>query len=66
MINRYLSVLVDELRAEGIGGPLAQPFTLAALWDDLAVIAGGASPAPVREYLAGPANDPASPRSERR
>ncbi len=38
MINRYLSILIDELRAEGIADPLAQSFTLAALWDDLATL----------------------------
>jgi hypothetical protein len=65
MINRYLSALVDEMSAEGIADPLAQPFTLAALWDDLAALAGEAPPAPVREYLAGVANDPASSLGER-
>lgn len=64
MINGYLSVLVDELRAEGIADPLAQPITLAALWDDLAVIAGEAPPASVREYLGGAANEPASTLGE--
>ncbi len=47
MINRHLSVLVDQLRAEGIADPLAQRFTLAALWDDLATIADESPPAAV-------------------
>ena len=63
MINRYLSILIDELRAEGIADPLAQSFTLAALWDDLATLAGEAPPASVRGYLAGEtgANNSAAP-----
>lgn len=63
MINRYLSILIDELRAEGIADPLAHSFTLAALWDDLATLAGELPPASVRGYLAGDmdANDPAPP-----
>ena len=51
MINHHLSVLVDQLRAEGISNPLAQSFTLAALWDDLAAIAGESPPAAVRGVL---------------
>ena len=51
MINHYLSILTDELRAEGIGDPLAHPFTLAALWGDLATLAGEAVPAAVGDYL---------------
>lgn len=57
MINHYLSILTDELRAEGVADPLAQPFTLAALWDDLAAMAAEAPPAAVRRYLAGDADE---------
>lgn len=53
MINRHLLALFDELRAEGIGDPLAQPFTLAALWDDLAALAGEPPPPFVRRALGG-------------
>ena len=64
MINRYLSILTDELRAEGIADPLAHPFTLAALWDDLATLAGEALPASVRGYLGDDANESDSPVSK--
>lgn len=53
MINHYLSILTDTLRAEGCADPLAHPLTLAALWDDLAALAGETPPASVRGYLAG-------------
>ncbi len=53
MINHHLSILVAQLRAEGIGDPLAQAFTLAALWDDLAAIAGESPPAAVGAVLGG-------------
>jgi hypothetical protein len=52
MVNYYLVILIDELRAEGVADPLAQRFTLAALWDDLASLAGESPPASVRAYLA--------------
>ena len=53
MINRYLSILVDELRAEGVPDPLHQRFTLAAVWDDLARLGGEVPPAAVRAMLGG-------------
>ena len=53
MLNRHLSALVDQLRAEGIAEPLAQAFTLAAIWDDLAAIAGESPPAIVQAALGG-------------
>ncbi len=53
MINHHLSVLVDQLCAEGIADPLAQSFTLAALWDDPAAIVGESPPADVRAVLGG-------------
>lgn len=51
MINHYLTLLVDELRADDIPDPLGQPFTLAAIWDDLARLAGETPPAVVRFML---------------
>jgi hypothetical protein len=51
MINHHLSILVDQLRAEGIADPLAQRFTLAALWDDLATIADETPPTCVIAHL---------------
>ncbi len=53
MINHHLTILVDQLRAEGIADPLAQSFTLAALWDDLAAIVGESPPAAVEAVLGG-------------
>jgi hypothetical protein len=35
MINQYFTLLVAELRENGIPDPLAQSFILAAIWDDL-------------------------------
>ena len=51
MINRCIALLIDDLRAEGIGDPLAQSFTLAALWANLAAIAGEMPPPFVEEFL---------------
>lgn len=48
MIGRYLTLLVEELQAEGLADPLGQAFTLAALWDDLARLAGETPPPAVR------------------
>ncbi len=48
-----LAVLVAEL-ADEIPDPLAQPFTLAALWSDLARIAGEEPPADVAALLETP------------
>lgn len=48
MINRCMTLLSDELRAEGIRDPLVADFTFAALWDDLARLAGETPPAAVR------------------
>ena len=39
-INDLLTMLCEELAAEGVPDVLAQPVTLAALWDDLARLAG--------------------------
>ena len=51
MINRWMTLLVDELHDDGISGPLQQSFMLAAVWDDLCRIAGEAPPAGVRALL---------------
>ena len=61
MLNRHLSALVDQLRAEGIGDPLAQSFTLAAIWDDLAAITGERPPAAVLAALGDARISPCAP-----
>jgi hypothetical protein len=43
-VNALLLALVAELRAEDVPDPLNQRFTLAALWADLARLAGEAVP----------------------
>ncbi len=53
-VNALLLALVAELRAEDVPGPLSTPFTLAALWDDLARIAGEPLPADVAAVLNAP------------
>ena len=50
-INRWMTLLVDELRDDGVPGPLHRSFTLAAVWDDLCQIAGEEPPAGVRALL---------------
>ena len=45
MINQLMSALVAELAAEEIPQPLSQRFTLAAIWQDLARLAGEPLPA---------------------
>jgi hypothetical protein len=61
MLNHHLSALVDQLRAEGIADPLAQSFTLAAIWDDLAAITGESPPAAVQAALGGARISPCAP-----
>lgn len=34
MINRLMTLLLEELRDAGISDPLTASFTLAAIWDD--------------------------------
>ena len=46
-ITEALHALCAELAADGVPHPLAQPLTLAALWADLATIAGEDVPAAV-------------------
>ncbi len=52
-IDATLRVLVAELTAGGVPAPLAQPFTLAALWADLARLAGEPTPPAVAALLDG-------------
>lgn len=63
MINRYMALLLEELAGEGIPDPLGEPFTLAALWDDLARLAGERPPAAVRRLhdADGPSINPQRP-----
>lgn len=52
---RYASVTVAVARtvAEGIAGPLAESFTLAAIWDDLCRHAREVPPEDVRRWVEG-------------
>ncbi len=43
-INDLMAALVAELTADEIPAPLSQRFTLAAIWQDLARLAGEALP----------------------
>ncbi len=60
-IDATLRALVAELGAGGMPAPLAQPFTLAALRDDLARLAGEPTPPEVAALLDGREGDPARP-----
>jgi hypothetical protein len=51
MINQYLTLLVTELRENDVPDPLAQSFTLAAIWDDLCRLAGETPPPAVRRLF---------------
>ena len=53
--NELLTDLCDELAAGDVPAPLAQPFTLAAVWADLARLAGEPVPPDVAAYLDEPA-----------
>ncbi len=44
-LNALMAALVAELSADEIPQPLSQRFTLAAVWQDLARLAGEALPA---------------------
>jgi hypothetical protein len=48
MINQCMTLLVQELEGEGIPSPLLCEFTLAAIWDDLARLAGETPPLTVQ------------------
>ncbi len=43
-INALMQALLAELVADDVPDPLAQPFTLGAIWDDLCRLAGETSP----------------------
>ncbi len=62
MIERHMTLLVEELREAGIADPLAETFTLAAIWDDLARLAGEPPPPAVRRRFEddGPTGNPAT------
>lgn len=62
MVSRYFALLVEELQAEGLADPLAETFTLAAIWDDLARLAGETPPPAVRRRFEddGPTGNPAT------
>lgn len=47
MINRTMTQLVDELRADDVVDPLRERLLLAAIWDDLCRLAGETPPAHV-------------------
>jgi len=52
-IDATMRALVAELGAGGVPAPLTQVFTLAALWDDLARLAGEPVPPEVAALLDG-------------
>ena len=50
-VNDALRALCDELAADGVPAPLAQPLTLASVWCDLGRLAGEEVPAAVVALL---------------
>ncbi len=54
-VNEALHALCAELAADGVPDPLGQSFTLAALWADLARLAGEDVPADVAALVEAPA-----------
>lgn len=60
-IDDAMRALVAELAAGGVPAPLAQDFTLAALWDDLARLAGEPTPPEVAVLLDGRDGEPTRP-----
>lgn len=52
MINQMMAALVAELAADEIPQPLSQRFSLAAIWQDLARLAGEELPADARAVVA--------------
>ncbi len=60
-IDEAMRALVAELAAGGVPAPLAQDFTLAALWDDLARLAGEPVPPEVAALLDGRGTGPMQP-----
>ena len=53
-INTTMAALVEELVEGGMDDPLGESLTLAALWADLARLAGEPLPADVAALLDGP------------
>ena len=53
-INDALHALADELAADGVPDPLAQPLTLALVWHDLCRLAGEPLPPEVAALVAAP------------
>lgn len=53
-VNVLLRTLVDEMAADDVPDPLAQPCTLALVWADLARLAGESVPAEVAALLDAP------------
>ncbi len=53
-ITEALHALCAELAADGVPAPLAQPFTLAVLWHDLARLAGEDVPPAVAALVDAP------------
>ncbi len=53
-LNDLMTELVDELAASEVPDALAQPITLAALWADLARLAGEPLPRSVASRLDAP------------
>ena len=64
-VNRLLSALVAELAAGDVPDPCGQRFTLAALWLDLARLAGEEPPPAVRALVAAPAPTTTAPTATR-
>ena len=56
-IAETFTALRDELLAEGIAAPLAQPLTVGLVWADLCAHAGEEPPAAVLALLDGPTAD---------
>jgi len=54
MINDTLRALVAEMAAGDVPDPLAQPFTLALIWADLARLAGEPLPSEVAALVDAP------------
>ena len=57
-INDLLTLLCEEMAAEDVPDVLAQPVTLAALWDDLARLAGEPLPRWVAAAVAEAGREP--------
>lgn len=54
-INQAMQALCDELTAGDVPAPLGQDFALAAIWYDLARLAGEEPPPDVAALVEGPA-----------